>query len=421
MEVAAELVEVAAEMEEVAIEIDSGSAEIDLAHGCISRTPVKDEADQMGSTVSVESECNGVRKRVCSSVESSLAIACIGSKKAKMSLEAKLDTSASPSQNKPRLDACTEIRRILEAESSQDVLNVPAGSSEEVVAQAWKQLVLLLHPDKLQRFGEEVRETGAEALLLVHKAKEEMKRQFQEICVEVPAEPLPDGLPRCVSRSSGARKYEVRWTLPECQDPERPVEKYEIWGPKYFSDPGEPFDWVMLASLPPLQSHFVLVEEAPTQQDVMWAADRVRRQTLPLVVNAVNGRGPSTSLTFELPWVSEFPWLQGTPSVLCPRCCQLSQRRGAYSKCGGCGFSVPAENALVVRCPECQGEVLWSHRGAELSCSCCFKKFGGSAAQEQWKRPQPPKHAPPTGQGSWFGRAGGSHGARSGGSRYKHN
>jgi len=425
-------VEVASEMEEIAIKVESGSPQINLVSGVheYSSSDTKTGTDdfiQSGAAASADSECIFVGKRVRLNSKSSLAIAFSGRKKAKMVSEEKLDATVCSSQNKPKLDPCIEIHRILEAQSAQDVLNVPLGSGEEVVTHAWKQLVFLLHPDKLQHLGEELRETGAEALLLVHNAKEEMKRQFQEVCVEVPAEPLPDGLPRCLSRTSGARKYEVRWTLPQCQDPQRPVEKYEIWGPKYFKEDGEPIDWVMLASLPPLQAHFVLVEEAPTQQDCMWAADRVRRPTLPLVVNAVNGRGVSTSLTFELPWHTEFPWLQGNPSVLCPRCCQLSQRRGAWSKCGGCGFSVPAENALVIRCLDCQGEVLWAHKGAELSCSCCFKKFGGptatrSSAQDQWKKTSAPKYVPPnSGQGAWSGRAGASHGGRSGGSRYKHN
>lgn len=420
-------------MEEVALEIESESPQSSIACDVHEHIAVEAQLEAGASNLDVtKSDCTSnienkdtlqahVGKRIPLDSESALAIAYSGRKKAKMASEEKRDAPVHTSPCKPRLDASSEIRRIFDAQSPEAVLSVPPGSSEEVVNQAWKQLVLLLHPDKLQRLGTEVQETGAEALQLVHSAKEEMKRQFQEVCVEVPAEPLPDGLPRCLAKVSGSRKYEVRWKLPVCQDPQRPVEKYEIWGPKYFSEPGEPFDWVLLASLPALQAHFVLVEEAPTQQDVMWAADRVLRPTLPLVVNAVNGRGPSTQLTFELPWATEFPWLQGTPSVICPRCCQLSQRRGAWSKCGGCGFSVPAENALVIRCPECQGEVLWSHRGAELSCSCCFKKFGGATAQGQWKSPQPPKHAPPTaGHGPWFGRAGGSSGGRSGGSRYKH-
>jgi hypothetical protein len=314
---------------------------------------------------------------------------------------------------KPRLDASAEIERIYEAETPEEVLNLaPGEQSEEVVTQAWKQLMLLLHPDKLQRLSEELHAKGAEALDCVNNAKEELKRRQQEVSAEVPLEPKADGPARLLSTESGSRKIELKWHLPTSQEPGRPVEKYEIWGPKYFSEAGEPFDWVLLASIPPLQSHFVLVEEAPTQQDVMWAADRVCRSTLQLSVNATNGRGASTPLTFEVPWATKFPWLQGARSVLCPRCCQLSQRRGAWSKCGGCGFSIPAENSLVVRCSDCQGEVLWSHSGSQLSCSSCFKKIGGVAAKDTLKQPVPPSRPPPghgygTSRGSW-GRTGGS-------------
>lgn len=297
---------------------------------------------------------------------------------------------------KPKLGVTQEIKRILAAQSPEEVLNlVGSDCSEGNVSVAWKKLVLILHPDKLQRLDEETCEAGAQALHFVHEAKEEMRRRTQEAGAEVPEQPQAASAPRCLEGVSGSRKIEIRWKTPESQDPKRPVEKYEIWGPRYFSEAGEPYDWTMLASLPPLQSHFVLVEEAPTQQDVMWAADRVLRPTLPLTLHAVNGKGPSEALTFEMTWASEYPWLQGDPSVLCPRCCQLSHRRGAFSRCGGCGFNIPAENALVIRCPECQGEVLWSQRGSQLACSCCFKKFGGASAQDQFKQPKPPSRPPP--------------------------
>jgi hypothetical protein len=292
-------------------------------------------------------------------------------------------------------------------------------------------LVLHLHPDKLHSLDEEMRAAGADALHAVHNAKEEMKRRSQEACAEVPQQPVPDGNAIVLSKGSGSRKVEVRWKIPESSDPQRPVEKYEVWGAKYFSEAGDPFDWVLLASLPPLQTHFVLVEEAPTQQDVMWAADRIRRKTLPLSVNAVNGKGPSEALTFEMNWAgtdarnAAFPWLQGGSSVICPQCCQVSVRKGAWSRCGGCGFYVPTEHALILRCPTCQGEVLWSHAASQLSCTCCFKKFGGAAAsanakalgrgefaQQQWKGAARPPTKPPPGLGS--GRAGAG---RSGGGR----
>jgi len=300
---------------------------------------------------------------------------------------------ARASSAKPKLDVSVEIKRILAAESAEDVLNVAAGESDEnTVCRAWKQLVLLLHPDKLLSLDADAREAGANALQAVHSAKEEMKRRSQETSAEVPEQPVPDGSACLLNAASGSRKYEIKWKLPDAQDQKRPVEKYEVWGAKYLSEAGDPYDWVLLATLPPLQAHFVLVEEAPTQQDVMWAGDRIRRETLPLTVHAVNGKGSSEALTFEMPWATAFPWLQGASSVLCPRCCQLSQRRGAYSKCGGCGFSVPTENTLVVRCPDCSGEVLWSHRGSELSCTCCFKKLGGPGAQPHQPARPPPGH-----------------------------
>lgn len=52
-------------------------------------------------------------------------------------------------------------------------------------AEAWKRLVLVLHPDKLQRLGEGVREDGAEALHRVHRAKEELRKRAQD-CADPP-------------------------------------------------------------------------------------------------------------------------------------------------------------------------------------------------------------------------------------------
>jgi len=297
------------------------------------------------------------------------------------------------------MDAMTEIKRILEAEAPEDVLGLGstegAKPSEEVVAQAWKKLVLLLHPDKLQRFGEQCQQDGAEALHRVHLAKDELRRRSQEACAQVPAEPLQAAHPRCSDSQQGARKYEISWKLPEAQDPGRPVEAYEVWGPRYFSEGGDPFDWVMLAKLPALQSTFVIVEEAPTQQDVMWAADRVLRPTLPLTVHAVNGRGQSEALTFELPWATNFPWLRGTPSVLCTQCFRMSACRGPWTRCGGCNANVPGESRVVVRCPDCQGEILWAPGSSLLRCTCCLKVYGKDLGQ-QWRPGTKPLHqAPP--------------------------
>jgi len=322
-----------------------------------------------------------------------------------------------PPLAKPSVDVAAEIQRVLAAESPEAVLNLAQGESDEgVVSQEWKRLVLLLHPDKLQNVDAETREAGAQALHLVHNAKEEMKLLSQEVCAEVPVQPLADGRARLLEKDSGSRKYEINWKIPDCQDPKRPVEKYEIWGPKYFSDAGDAFDWVLLAALPPLQQHFVIVEESPTQQDVMWAGDRIRRETLPLSVHAVNGKGSSEALTFEMPWSTVFPWLQGMASVLCPRCCQLTQRKGAYSSCGGCTFRIPAENTIVVRCPDCQGEVRWLKGGAQLSCCCCFKVLGGAFAQAKGSKGAP-KGGPPL-RGGGGGASGGRPGLAPGGRRW---
>eukprot|EP00971_Amphidinium_carterae_P178703 3544895-Amphidinium_carterae.1 len=53
----------------------------------------------------------------------------------------------------------------------------------------------------------------------------------------------------------------------------------------------------------------------------------VLRPTLPLAVHACNGAGSSEPCVFELPWATAFPWLRGTPSVVCQHCLQLKGRR----------------------------------------------------------------------------------------------
>lgn len=318
----------------------------------------------------------------------------------------------------PRINAEDEIRRILSAEGPKDILGLgPEDGSrppEEVVTQAWKRLVLLLHPDKLQRLGEEVSNSGAEALHLVHGAKDQLREAAQQASAEVPAQPVAAAESRLIEGLQSHRKFEIAWQLPQAQDPLRPIEKYEVWGPRYFSEAGDPFDWVLIATLPPLQSSFVLVEEAPTQQDVMWAADRVLRPTLPMAVHAVNGRGPSEALCFEVPWADVFPWLRGTPSALCPACLRLCPSRGQWSKCGGCGMQMGADSRMVVRCPECHGEVLWGQGLQMLACTCCMRKFGeawaGRGAAPNSSR-SAPRIQPTQGQGQkWCGgRARGGH------------
>lgn len=330
-----------------------------------------------------------------------------------------METTRDAVQKPPRskLDASTEITRILGAESPEAVLRLSPeeGRCEEVYTAAWKRLVLLLHPDKLQNLDAEVRAAGVDALNFVHEAKDELRRRAQEVSAEVPAEPKAAGPPKCSCGEPGKRKYEFSWRVPEHSDAQRPVEKYEVWGPRVFSDAGEPFDWVLLATLPPLQTHFVLVEEAPTQQDVMWAGDRSLRPTLPITVHAVNGKGSSEALGFELPWASYFTWLRGHTSVLCPCCLQVSAQRGRWTKCSTCGFGMGDESQLSLRCGECQGQVLWA-RDNTLSCSSCFRKFAeqrrnafardGQAPLKGGPIPWQPTRAS-TGAGTWSRSRGG--------------
>lgn len=302
---------------------------------------------------------------------------------------------------KPRLEAGTEIRRILAADEAnpEEVLGLDSCGeplTEDVIISTWKRLVLLLHPDKVQRLPEKEREDCAEALHRVHKAKDDMRQRSQAVCAEVPAAPEMSRVPKCLDSSQGKRKYEVSWKLPESQDPQRPVENYEIWGPMYFSETGEPFQWTLLATVPSLQPQFILVEEAPTQQDVMWACDRVLRPTLPICVHAVNGKGQSEPLTFELPWATTFPWLSGTPSVLCSQCFRMSACTGAWTKCNGCMSMVSSEQRVVVRCPDCQGEVLWAQRSNIMRCTCCHRVIAKDNGQ-QWRPGTKPLHgAPPS-------------------------
>ncbi|CAJ1345455.1 unnamed protein product [Effrenium voratum] len=273
-------------------------------------------------------------------------------------------------------DASFEIQRILGAASAEEKLQISGEATEEAISKVWKKLVLLLHPDKLQSLDDDTKAKGAEALHEVHAAKEELRQRAQQACAQVPVPPTRGSAPRCLNATPGARKYEISWMLPEVQDPKAPIEKYEVWGPRYCSEPGETFDWVLLATLPPLQSQFIIVEEAPTQQDVMWAADRVLRPTMSLAVYAVNGKGPSEALSLELPWASAFPWLRGVGSLLCGKCFKLTPRgaRQAWTACAGCGVGLAAELAIVVRCTGCGGEVLWQHNA--LSCTSCRKSFG---------------------------------------------
>lgn len=59
---------------------------------------------------------------------------------------------------------------------------------------------------------------------------------------------------------------------------------------------------VHLVSLQSTETTFMFVEEASVQQDVMWAADRVRAEVLHLAMHAVNAWGSSQRLTVNLAW-----------------------------------------------------------------------------------------------------------------------
>jgi len=248
----------------------------------------------------------------------------------------------------------------------------------------WKRLVFQLHPDKMLSFSVQERAAAAEALHRVHKAKEEFRESVQASgAVEVPGQPQVDGRPVCTRSQPGQRRYECRWLIPEQTDPDRPIEKYEVYGPRVFSHTGEPMEWVLLATLPRLQGCFVFVEESPTQQEVMWAGDRMRVPAVPLTVYSCNGRGRSEALYFQLPWLMKFPWLQGTQSLLCRQCCSAMPRPvGKQDKvqCTTCSaWLAPNAAAIILRCPKCQGECLWDGNLSRLDCRVCGRQIAVSA------------------------------------------
>lgn len=275
------------------------------------------------------------------------------------------------------------ISRILAAESPESVLGIDNATDEVEVLRAWKALVLHLHPDKVASLSEWVRTEAANALQMVHEAKEEIKRKQQETTAEVPDMPQPEttgGRFRLNCAKVGERKFELRWKPHTNTDPLKPVERYEIWGPRIFSEAGEPFEWILLATCPPLQNSFVFVEEAPTQQDVMWAADKVRVPYLPINVYSCNGKGSSEPCTYELPWGEKFAWLKGVQSLLCSSCNTVNVAWDDCVQCTNCGGS--ASIPIILRCPECHGEALWDDNGTTLSFRCCGKV--AAQAQHKW-------------------------------------
>lgn len=279
------------------------------------------------------------------------------------------------------------ISRILAAESPEDVLGIDSGADEATVLRAWKTLVLPLHPDKVASLSEWARREAPNALQLVHEAKDELRRRQQEVSAQVPNMPEPEtkgGRFNCSCAKAGARKFELRWKPHTNADPHKPVERYEIWGPKIFSEQGEAFEWILLATLPPLQNSFVFVEEAPTQQDVMWAADKVRIPYLPINIYACNGRGASEPCTIELPWGEKFPWLKGVQSLLCPSCCTVNAAWDDCVRCTNC--SGTASVPFILRCPQCHGEALWDDKGTTLSFRCCGTVAAQFRQQQQSKQ-----------------------------------
>eukprot|EP00927_Polykrikos_kofoidii_P009280 TRINITY_DN13866_c0_g1_i1.p1 TRINITY_DN13866_c0_g1~~TRINITY_DN13866_c0_g1_i1.p1 ORF type:complete len:638 (-),score=115.85 TRINITY_DN13866_c0_g1_i1:398-2311(-) len=305
--------------------------------------------------------------------------------------------SCATSSNRPKPDvqpsltskAMDEVRRIVKASTPAQVLGIPEDADDVVVQKAWKRLALLLHPD---RFGTCAGHSeidvaqAAEALHMVRIAKEKWKETAQAAgLVEVPDTPEALGRPVCTKMQPGQRRFECKWVVPERVDHTRPVENYEVFGPRIFAHTGEPMEWVLLATLPRLEGCFMFVEDSPSQQEVMWAGDRMRVPSLPLAIYGCNGRGRSDPpLYIHLPWQAKFPWLQGLQSILCRHCCVL-QARTATGKsaeklqCVACAaWLSPEKAAVVVRCPKCHGETLWEGSAGRLDCRVCGRHVATS-------------------------------------------
>eukprot|EP00971_Amphidinium_carterae_P169229 3352648-Amphidinium_carterae.2 len=67
------------------------------------------------------------------------------------------------------------------------------------------------------------RAAGAEALQRVHMAKDELRQRDQQKHCSVPVPPEQAQGPRCTSSVHRDRKYEIHWSVPPHQDPNRPV------------------------------------------------------------------------------------------------------------------------------------------------------------------------------------------------------
>lgn len=281
-----------------------------------------------------------------------------------------------------------EVRRIAKAKTPAEVLHVTKDADDAAFLKSWKRLVFLLHPDKLMGCSEEEQASAAEALHAVHNAKDAFRESQQASgAVDVPAQPQAAGKPVCTSSIPGQRRYECRWLVPEYADRSRPIEKYEVFGPRCFDHVGEPMEWVLMATLPKLEACFIFVEESPTQQEVMWAGDRMRVPAVPLAVYGCNGRGRSEALYFNLPWHRKFPWLQGHASMVCHQCCTVQLRvqgKGDKVQCVACGaWLTPQTATVIMRCPKCHGEALWDNTGGRLDCRLCGRNVATAPKEHQ--------------------------------------
>jgi len=329
--------------------------------------------------------------------------------------------SPAPTPSREKLDVMDEVQRISLAKTPGEILMVPEDADDAALQKAWKRLIFALHPDKLSGCSEEEKISANTALHAVHRARDEFRESAQACgLVDVPETPVATGRPVCTRNVPGQRRYECRWEIPTVRDMARPVHKYEVYGPRIFAHTGEPMEWVLLATLPKIEGVFILVEESPTQQEVMWAGDRARAPTVPLTVYAVNGRGRSEALYVYLPWQGKFPWLQGNPSMICRQCCtvQCKPRKGGEKfQCSSCdNWLSTGAAAIVLRCPKCAGEVLWDNNGARLDCRLCGRSIASGSIQ-QHRQAQRSASTPPVATAGGTTRAQSNGGGAGGGGR----
>mmetsp|Transcript_30535 Transcript_30535/g.83882 ORF Transcript_30535/g.83882 Transcript_30535/m.83882 type:complete len:423 (+) Transcript_30535:71-1339(+) len=242
-------------------------------------------------------------------------------------------------------DLEAEVTRILSADSSIEVFfgigSREVFATDEDVVREWKRRVRWLHPDKIQGFGLEFRKNAVEALHRLHLARDDLRTevQWRSNHIFVPEAPELVGTPTCTIAERGRRQYAFSWRALHSMDKNKPIEEFQVWGPRAFARSGMVSAWVRLALLPPLQGHFVFVEEDSLQQAVMREADRAQLITLPIALHAVNGRGCSDPLIVSLPWSSNFPWVQGGVASQAPGHAQSSRAWKGLAP-GACGAQV---------------------------------------------------------------------------------